>query len=220
MTTSKIRILIADDQSIIRAGLTTILNSQPDMEVIGQAANGMDAVALAQELRPDVCLFDIRMPNLDGIEATRLLAGPDVIDPLTVVVITTFDTDEYVHGTLKAGARGFILKGAPPEQLLEAVRAAVHGDALIDTGVTGRLLTTFSASEPQRKPVQPIEPLTEREEQVLLTVARGKTNAEIGEELHISTSTVKFHLASLMTKLDARNRVELVMWAYDSNRVK
>lgn len=215
-----IRVLVADDQGIVRAGLSTILDGQPDIEVIGQAADGREAVALARDLRPDVCLLDIRMPNLDGIEATRLLAGPDIADPIAVVVITTFDTDEYIHGALKAGARGFLLKGAEPEQLIQAIHAAVHGDALIAPGVTGRLLATFSANAPATTPVQPIEALTEREEEVLRTVARGRTNAEIGEELHISTSTVKFHLAGLMTKLGARNRVELAMWAYETNRMK
>lgn len=214
-----IRVVIADDQSIIRAGLSTILNGQPDIDVIGQASDGHEAVALARALRPDVCLLDIRMPNLDGIEATRLLAGPDVADPIPVVVITTFDTDEYVHGALKAGARGFLLKGAAPDQLIQAIHAAVRGDALIDPGVTARLLASFSANALPAAPAQPLEALTEREEKVLLTVARGKTNAEISEELHISMSTVKFHLASLMTKLQARNRVELAMWAYETRRL-
>ena len=200
-----VRVVIADDQSIIRAGLSTILNGQPDIDVIGQASDGHEAVALARALRPDVCLLDIRMPNLDGIEATRLLAGPEVSDPIAVVVITTFDTDEYVHGALKAGARGFLLKGAAPEQLIQAIHAAVRGDALIDPGVTARLLASFSTNALPAGPVQPLEALTEREEKVLLTVARGKTNAEIAEELHISMSTVKFHLASLMTKLQVRN---------------
>ncbi len=214
-----IRVLIADDQSVVRAGLSTILSSQPDIEVVGQAADGAEAVALARTLRPDVCLFDIRMPNVDGIEATRLLAGPEVSHPIAVVVITTFDTDEYVHGALKAGARGFLLKGAAPEQLIQAVRVALDGDALIDPGVTARLLASFSASSRAAVAVQPIEALTEREEGVLLTLARGRTNAEIGVELHISVSTVKFHVASLMTKLGARNRVELAMWAYETKRV-
>jgi DNA-binding NarL/FixJ family response regulator len=214
-----VRVLIADDQSIIRAGLATILGAQPDLEVVAQAADGREAVALARRLRPDVCLLDIRMPVLDGIEATRQLAGPGVEDPIAVVVITTFDTDEYVHGALKAGARGFLLKGASPDQLTQAIHAAVEGDALIDPGVTARLLAEFSrrSADPPR---QPIEPLTEREEAVLLTVARGRTNAEIGQELHISTSTVKFHLAALMTKLGARNRVELAIWAYETGRVR
>ena len=215
-----IRVIIADDQSIVRAGLSTILNGQPDIEVIGQAADGREAVALAHELRPDVCLLDIRMPNLDGIEATRLLAGPGINDPIAVVVITTFDTDEYIHGALKAGARGFLLKGTAPDQLIQAIHAAVQGDALIDPGVTARLLSTFSNSTLAAGPVQPVEALTEREEEVLLTVAQGKTNTEIAKELHISISTVKFHLASLMTKLAARNRVELAMWAYETKRVR
>jgi DNA-binding NarL/FixJ family response regulator len=213
-----VRVLIADDQSIVRAGLATILDAQPGIEVVGQAADGREAVALARELHPDVCLLDIRMPHLDGIEATRLLAGPDAEAPIAVVVITTFDTDEYVHGALKAGARGFLLKGASPEQLTQAIHAAVRGDALVDPGVTARLLATF-ANGAAAAPVQPLEPLTEREEAVLLTVARGRTNAEIGSELHISTSTVKFHLSSLMTKLGARNRVELALWAYETGRV-
>jgi DNA-binding NarL/FixJ family response regulator len=214
-----IRVLIADDQSIIRAGLTTILNSQPDIEVVGQAADGREAIAIARQLRPDVCLFDIRMPNVDGIEATRLLAGPDVTEPLAVVVITTFDTDEYVHGALKAGARGFLLKGAPPDQLIQAIRVAVQGDALIDPGVTARLLSTFTLGASTVAPITPVEALTDREEDVLRAVATGLTNAEIGMELHISMSTVKFHLSSLLSKLQARNRVELVMWAYETKRV-
>jgi DNA-binding NarL/FixJ family response regulator len=214
-----IRVLIADDQSIVRAGLATILDAQPDIEVVGQAADGRAALALARQLRPDVCLLDIRMPALDGIEATRLLAGPGIEDPIAVVVITTFDTDEYVHGALKAGARGFLLKGASPDQLVQAIQAAVRGDALIDPTVTARLLARFAHSS-TATPVQPLEPLTDREEAVLLTVARGRTNAEIGSELHISLSTVKFHLAGLMTKLGARNRVELVIWAYETGRVR
>jgi DNA-binding NarL/FixJ family response regulator len=214
-----IRVIIADDQSIVRAGLATILDGQPDIEVIGQAADGREAVTLARQLRPDVCLFDIRMPHLDGIEATRQLAGPEVDDPMAVVVITTFDTDEHVHGALKAGARGFLLKGAAPDQLIQAIHAAVQGDALIDPGVTARLLSSFSAVAATTAPIQPLEALTDREEEVLLTVARGRTNAEIAGDLHISMSTVKFHLASLMTKLGARNRVELAMWAYETKRV-
>jgi DNA-binding NarL/FixJ family response regulator len=214
-----IRVLIADDQGIVRAGLSTILNGQTGIEVVGQAADGRAAVTLARRLRPDVCLFDIRMPVLDGIEATRLLAGPDVADPIAVVVITTFDTDEYVYGALRAGARGFLLKGAEPDQLVQAIHAAVQGDALIDPAVTGRLLAAFAAGGPATAPAQPVDALTDREEDVLDRVARGRTNAEIACELHISISTVKFHLTGLTTKLGARNRVELAMWAYQTNRV-
>jgi DNA-binding NarL/FixJ family response regulator len=214
-----IRVLIADDQGIVRAGLSTILNGQPGIEVVGQASDGRAAVALARHLRPDVCLFDIRMPVLDGIEATRLLAGPEISNPIAVVVITTFDTDEYIYGALKAGARGFLLKGAEPDQLVQAIHAAVQGDALIDPAITGRLLATFATSSPATTPAQPVHALTDREEDVLNRVARGRTNAEIARDLHISMSTVKFHLTSLLTKIGARNRVELAMWAYQTNRV-
>jgi len=215
-----VRVIIADDQDIVRAGITTILNGQPGIEVVGQATNGRDAVVLARRLRPDVCLFDIRMPELDGIEATRQLAGAEIDDPIAVVVITTFDTDSYIYGALKAGARGFLLKGASPEQLIAAIHAANDGDALIDPSVTARLLGRLSETGPAEPPVQPIEPLTDREEEVLLTVARGATNAEMATTLNISLSTVKFHLASLMTKLGARNRVELALWAYETRRLR
>jgi len=214
-----IRVLVADDQEIVRAGLVMILDAHGDIEVVGQAADGLAAVELARELRPDVCLFDIRMPEMDGLEATRQLAGPDVAEPMAVVVITTFDLDEYVHGALKAGARGFLLKDAGPELLIQAVRAAANGDALIAPNITIRLLAAFSESTGQ-SPAQPIAPLTDREEGVLLTVARGRTNSEIADELHISLSTVKTHLTALMNKLGARNRVELAMWAYETGRIK
>ncbi len=215
-----IRVVVADDQLLVRTGLTMILNAQPGIEVVGEATDGHQAVAVARELRPDVCLFDIRMPGIDGVEATRQLAGPDVEDPLAIVVITTFDLDEYVHGALKAGARGFLLKDAGPELLVQAIHAAANGDALISPSITRRLLTTLASAERASPPTQPIEPLTEREEEVLLTVARGRTNAEIAEELHITLSTVKTHVAALMNKLGARNRVEVAMWAYETRRVK
>ncbi|QYG91159.1 response regulator transcription factor [Iamia sp. SCSIO 61187] len=215
-----IRVLVADDQEIVRTGLRMILDAHPDIEVVGEAVDGRDALDLARRLRPDVCLFDIRMPELDGIELTRRLAGPDVADPLAIVVITTFDRDEYVHGALKAGARGFLLKDSGPELLAQAMRSAAKGDALIAPSVTARLLATFSEGASAREPAaQPLDPLTEREEEVLVTVARGRTNAEIADDLCISLSTVKTHLASLMQKLGARNRVELAMWAYETDRM-
>jgi DNA-binding NarL/FixJ family response regulator len=215
-----IRVLVADDQELVRTGLRMILDAQPGIEVVGEARDGREAVAMAHELRPDVCLFDIRMPELNGLEATRALAGPDVAHPLAVVVITTFDLDEYVHGALKAGARGFLLKDAGPELLSQAIHAAANGEALIAPSVTVRLLAAFADSDRGRPPAQPIEPLTAREEEVLLTVARGLTNAEIADELYISLSTVKTHLASLMNKLAARNRVEIAMWAFETGRIR
>ncbi|GAA2867413.1 response regulator transcription factor [Streptosporangium fragile] len=214
-----VRVLVADDQEIVRTGLTMILNAQPGIEVVGEAADGRRAVELARRLRPDVCLFDIRMPGIDGIEATRALAGPDVDDPLAVVVITTFDLDEYVYAALRAGARGFLLKNAGAELLSQAVHAAAAGDALIAPSITARLLGAFARTGPSAPPVRPVETLTDREEQVLATVARGRTNSEIADELRISLSTVKSHIASLMAKLGARNRVEIAMWAYETNRV-
>jgi DNA-binding NarL/FixJ family response regulator len=215
-----VRVLLADDQEIVRTGLAMILDAQPGIEVIGQAVNGYQAVELALGLRPDVCLFDIRMPGIDGIEATRRLAGPTVVDPLAVVVITTFDLDEYVYAALRAGARGFLLKEAGPAMLAQAVHAAAGGDALIAPSITARLLEAFAGSGPASSPAQPVAALTDREEQILATVARGRTNSEIAAELHISLSTVKSHIASLMAKLGARNRVEIAIWAYETNRVK
>jgi DNA-binding NarL/FixJ family response regulator len=196
-----------------------ILQAQPDIEVVGEAVDGAEAIAKARQLKPDVCLFDIRMPGVDGLEATRQLAGPDVTDPMAIVIITTFDLDEYVHTALKVGARGFLLKDAGPELLVQAIRAAAEGDALIAPNITVRLLETFARSSDTTPPPQPRFPLTDREEEVLVTVAGGLTNTEIAAELHISLSTVKAHLSSLMTKLGARNRVELAIYAFESERV-
>lgn len=215
-----IRVLIADDQELVRTGLSIILDAQPDIEVVGQAVDGNEAVALARSLRPDVCLFDIRMPGLDGIEATRVLAGPGVDDPMAVVLITTFDRDDYVFAGLRAGAKGFLLKDAGSELLAQAIRAAAAGDALIAPNVTVRLLEAFAATAPTAPPPQPIAPLTEREEQILIKVARGLSNSEIASQLYITLSTVKTHIASLMTKLDARNRVEIAIWAHQTGRMR
>lgn len=212
-----VRVLVADDQDLVRTGLRMILEAEPDIEVVAEASNGRRAVELARSLRPDVCLLDVRMPVMDGIEATRQLAGRGTADPIAVVVITTFDLDEHVFAALKAGARGFLLKDAGPALLAASIRAAASGDALIAPSVTARLLTRFADLGPP--PRVPSEPLTTREEEVLLAVARGLTNQEIASELHISLSTTKTHVASLMDKLDARNRVEIALWAYETQRI-
>ncbi|WP_204044627.1 response regulator [Acrocarpospora phusangensis] len=205
--------LIADDQELVRAGFTMILDAQPDIEVVAAVADGAAAVQEARRLRPDVCLLDIRMPKLDGLEVTRLLAGPGVPDPLRVVIVTTFDLDEYVYGALRAGACGFLLKDSGPALLVEAVRAAAAGDALVSPSVTVRLLAHLS------RPVAPRTPgdaLTERELDVVRLVARGRTNQEVAAELFVSLSTVKTHLSSIQVKLGARNRVEIAAWAWES----
>ena len=214
-----VRVLIADDQELIRAGLRVILSHQPGIDVIGEAADGREAVALARRLKPDVCLFDIRMPEMDGIEATRILAGPQAEAPLPIVMITTYDLDEYVYNALRAGARGFVLKDAGPDLLAQAIHAAANGDALISPSVTARLLSIFAQGPAMGRLVQPVTPLTDREEEMLVHVAYGLTNAEIADVLHVSLSTVKTHLSSLTTKLDVRNRVELAIWAYQTGRV-
>ena len=211
-----LRVLVADDQEIVRTGLAMILGAQDGIEVVATAVDGLDAVEQARSLRPDVCLLDIRMPRMNGIEATRALAGPDIADPMAVVVVTTFDLDEYVYGALRAGARGFLLKDCGPELLAHAVRAAADGGSLIAPTVTTRLLKGFADRD---TPVQPTSPLTEREEQVLVAVARGLTNHEVAASLYSSLSTVKTHLGSLMGKLGVRNRVELALWAYQTRRL-
>jgi DNA-binding NarL/FixJ family response regulator len=206
------RILIADDQEDVRIGFRLILDSQPDMTVVGEAADGRGAVDLARHLRPDVVLADIRMPKLDGLEVTRLLAGQT-----RVIVVTTFDLDEYVHTALRNGACGFLLKDSGPALLVEAVRAAVSGDALISPSITVRLLQHLTPPAPPR-PADGGE-LSPRELDVVKLVARGLTNAEIAARLFISVGTVKTHLGSVQAKLDARNRVEIAAWAWERHLV-
>ncbi|MFI6370597.1 response regulator [Streptomyces sp. NPDC050546] len=221
-----IRVLIADDQDMVRTGFRFFLDAQPDITVVAEARDGEEALALARRERPDVCLLDIRMPKLDGLEATRLLAGPDVADPLRVVVVTTFDLDEYVYGALRGGACGFLLKDSGPTLLAEAVRAAAAGDSLVSPSVTVRLLRHITAasatdSAPQPAPAARLrEPLTERELDVVRLVALGRTNAEIAAELYVSLSTVKTHLSSVQHRLAARNRVEIAAWAWQNGHAR
>ena len=212
-----IRVLLADDQAMIRGGLRLVLEDQPDITVVAEAADGGDAIAQARRLRPDVCLVDIRMPRLDGIEVTRALAGPSVRDPLRVIVVTTFDLDEYVYGALRGGAVGFILKDAGPALLAEAVRAAHNGDAMVSPSVTTRLLRHLIATG-RPATARLAQPLSGRELEVTRAIARGRTNQEIAAELFISLSTVKSHLSSIQTKLSVRNRVGIAAWAWE-NRV-
>jgi DNA-binding NarL/FixJ family response regulator len=211
-----ITVLLADDQAMVRRGLRLILEDQPDITVVAEAADGAEAVELARRLRPDVCLVDIRMPRLDGIEVTRALAGPGAADPLRVVVVTTFDLDEYVYGALQAGALGFVLKDAGPALLAEAVRAASSGDALISPSVTVRLLKHIAPPRAKRGTRQPAQALSVREVEVVKSIAAGRTNQEIAAELFISLSTVKSHLASIQAKLGVRNRVGVAAWAWEN----
>lgn len=215
---ARIRVLIADDHAMVRGGLRLILEDQPDIEVVGEAADGAAAVAAARRLRPDVCLLDIRMPKLDGVAVTRALAGPGVAEPLRVVIVTTFDLDEYVYGALHAGAVGFVLKDAGPTLLVEAVRAAAAGDALISPSITLRLFrqVAHGLGHRPRAAAAPARPLSERELEVVAAVARGRTNQEIAAELFISLSTVKTHVTSVQAKLGVRNRVEVAAWAFES----
>jgi DNA-binding NarL/FixJ family response regulator len=209
-----ISVLLADDQALVRSGMRLILDDQADITVVAEAADGATAIEQARKHCPDVCLVDIRMPRLDGLEVTRALAGPSVPNPAKVVIVTTFDLDEYVYGALRSGAVGFILKDAGPALLVEAVRAAAGGEALISPSITVRLLAHLA-----QKSAGPADDaratLSERETDVARLVARGRTNAEISAELFITLSTVKTHLAAIQTKLDLRNRVETAAWAWE-----
>lgn len=214
-----ITVVIADDQDMVRTGFRMILESQPDIEVLADVTDGEAALAAVARHDPDVLLLDIRMPRLDGLEVTRRLAARAGVRP-RVVIVTTFDLDEYVHAALHGGASGFLLKNASPAMLVEAVRAAAVGDALVSPAITVRLLRELAAGTPAAAEGPgaraPSEPLTQREQDVVRALARGRTNNEIAAELFVSLSTVKSHLANVQAKLDARNRVEIAAWAWES----
>jgi DNA-binding NarL/FixJ family response regulator len=214
------RVVLADDQALVRAGFRMVLDAEPDIEVVGEAADGLQAVEQAGRLRPDVVLMDIRMPNLDGVQATRRLAGPGVADPVAVLVLTTYDVDEYVFAALRAGACGFLLKHTSPEGLVEAVRTVASGEGLIAPSVTRRLIAEFASAPAAPAPPAELERLTDRERQVLELVARGRSNAEIAEELVVGGATVKTHVGRVLTKLGLRDRVEAVIYAYEAGLVR
>ncbi|WP_370326929.1 response regulator [Euzebya sp.] len=214
-----IRVLLADDQALMRTGFRMILDGEDDIEVVGEAGDGEEAVAEAHRLRPDVVLMDIRMPRLDGVAATERLAGPDVTDPISVLILTTFDLDEYVYGALRAGASGFLLKDAPPEELVHAIRVCAGGDALLAPAVTKRLIGEFAARPETREPTGDAARLTAREREVLILIARGLSNGEIAEELFVSETTVKTHVGRVLSKLGLRDRVQAVVFAYEQRLV-
>ena len=217
-----VRILIADDQAMVRSGLRMILDAQPDLAVVGEVGTGREAVDEARRLRPDVVLMDIRMPGMDGIEATEHLAGPGVAHPVRVVALTTFDLDEYVVSALRAGASGFLLKDAPAQLLLDGIRAVAGGDALLAPNITRRLLERFVAAHPQvpADVASALATLTPRELQVLGLVGRGLSNDEIAQQLYLGETTVKSHVSSLLSKLGRRDRVQLVVLAYEAGVVR
>ena len=215
-----LRVLVADDHALVRAGFRMILEAQ-GMEVVGEASDGAEAVEAAHRLRPDVVLMDIRMPGMDGLEATRRLAGPGVEEPVRVLVLTTFDLDDYVYDALQAGASGFLLKDVSRDELVHAVRVVAAGDALLAPSVTRRLIEEFSRQRPAPRPTPvQLDSLTARELDVLGLVARGLSNAEIAGELFVGDATVKSHVAHVLMKLGLRDRVQAVVFAYEVGLVR
>ncbi len=215
-----IRILLADDQALVRAGFRVLLDSAPDIEVIGEAANGGQALAIAREKRPDVVLMDIRMPGLDGLEATRRIVADKELAAVRVLILTTFEFDEYLFEALRAGASGFVLKDIEPAELLQAVRVVARGDALLSPTVTRRLIAEFAGRPEQRRvATADLKVLTEREREVMALAAAGHSNDEIAAELYVSPATAKTHVSRAMAKLGARDRAQLVVIAYETGLV-
>jgi DNA-binding NarL/FixJ family response regulator len=215
-----IRVLLADDQALVRAGFRVLLQSAPDIEVLGEAANGQEVVRLAREVRPDVVLMDIRMPLVDGLEATRRICADPELAAVHVLILTTFESDDYVFEALRAGASGFVLKDIEPTDMLQAVRVVAAGEALLAPSITRRLIADY-ASRPERRRPSPkaLDILTEREREILALVATGKSNDEIAGQLFLSPATVKTHVSRTMSKLEARDRAQLVVFAYESGLV-
>jgi DNA-binding NarL/FixJ family response regulator len=213
-----IRLVLADDQLLLRTGFRMILGAEPDFAVVGEAADGRAAVEAARQSRADVVLMDIRMPGMDGIEATRLLAGPGVEDPVKVLILTTFDLDEYIVEALRAGASGFLLKDVPPEELVAAIRIIARGDALLGPSITRKVLDRFARNLPAADAARPaaLAELTDRELDVLKLMARGLSNAEIADALDVSEATVKTHVSRVLSKLELRDRVQAVIFAYQT----
>jgi DNA-binding NarL/FixJ family response regulator len=219
VTDQPIRVLVCDDQELVRTGYATIFSAQPDMQVVGEAANGLEAVEEATRLRPEVVVMDIRMPLLDGIQATRRLAGPDAADPPKILVVTTFNVDAYVYDAFRAGASGFLLKDAPPAELVNGVRTVARGEALLAPTVTRALIGHFAErlrpGDPSRAAREDVvRTLTPREMEVLQLIAEGLSNAEIAAALFITPETVKTYVSRILTKLDLRDRVQAVVLAY------
>jgi DNA-binding NarL/FixJ family response regulator len=213
------RVVLADDQALIRAGLRALVDAQPDLEVVGEAGDGDEAVRVVADTVPDVVLMDIRMPGTDGLEATRRIAGDDRLADVHVVILTTFELDEYVFEALRAGASGFLVKDTEPEDLLRAVRAAASGDALLSPGVTRRLIAEFATRAKPAGLAPQLDLLTDREREVMALVAEGLSNDEIAERLYVSPATAKTHVSRSMIKLNARDRAQLVVFAYETGLV-
>jgi DNA-binding NarL/FixJ family response regulator len=215
-----IKVLLADDQALLRAGFRALLDAQSDIDVVGEAIDGADAVRQATRVRPDVVLMDIRMPGTDGLEATRQIVADSSLHEVRIIILTTFDLDEYVFEALRSGASGFLVKDTEPVELLRAVRAVASGDALLSPGVTRRLIAEFTSRAPATAPPRTLDALTEREREVMALVGAGLSNDEIAESLVVSPATAKTHVSRAMGKLGARDRAQLVVYAYESGLVR
>ena len=219
-STPLVRVLIVDDQVLVRAGFRALLDAQDDIEVVGEAADGAEAERLTHNLKPDVVLMDIRMPGVDGLEATRSMAADKELNDVRIIILTTFDLDEYVFEALRVGASGFLVKNTEPTELIHAVRAVAAGDALLSPGVTKRLVAEFASKTKEPRPTAELNALTDREREVMALVAEGLSNEEIAERLVVSPATAKTHVSRAMVKLAARDRAQLVVIAYESGLVR